>query len=61
MIRRTVPVITVDGGILQNADIELNAGSKVTLKNGGTIIMRNGKDFYAPLGTIVTIDEGTIQ
>jgi len=46
---------------LQNADIELNTGSKLTLKNGGTIIMRNGKDFYAPIGTTVTIEEGEIQ
>lgn len=53
--------LIIDGGILQNADIELNAGSKLILKNGGTIIMRNGKDFYAPNGTIVTIDEGTIK
>lgn len=53
--------LIIDGGILQNADIELNAGSKLILKNGGTIVMRNGKDFYAPNGTIVTIDEGTIK
>jgi len=53
--------LVIDGGILQNADIELKVGSKLILKNGGTITMRNGKDFYAPIGTAVTIEEGEIQ
>ena len=53
--------LVIDGGVLQNADIELNAGSKLVLKNGGTINMRNGKDFYAPIGAIVTIEEGQIN
>lgn len=53
--------LVIDSGILQNADIELNAGSKLVLKNGGTIIMRHGKSFYAPIGAIVTINEGLIE
>lgn len=51
----------IDGGTLENADIELYSGSKLVLKNGGTIIMRNGKDFYAPTGATVTIEEGMIK
>jgi hypothetical protein len=53
--------LVIDGGVLENADIELNSGSKLVLKNGGTIIMRNNKDFYAPIGAIVTIEEGMIE
>lgn len=51
----------IDGGILENADIELNPGSKLVLKNGGTILMRDGKDFYAPIGASVTIEDGLIK
>jgi hypothetical protein len=53
--------LVIDGGVLENADIELNSGSKLVLKNGGTIIMRNNKDFYVPIGAIVTIEEGMIE
>ena len=53
--------LIIDGGTLQNADIVLRTGSKLTLKNGGSIIMRNGKDFNAPIGATVTIDEGQIR
>lgn len=53
--------LVIDGGILQNADIELSVGSRLSLKNGGCVIMRNGKDFYAPIGANVTISEGMIE
>lgn len=53
--------LVIDGGVLQNADIELNSGSILILKNGGTIKMRNGKDFYSPIGATVTINEGIIE
>jgi hypothetical protein len=53
--------LLIDGGELQNADIELNSGSKLVLKNGGTIKMRNGKNFSAPIGASVTIEEGVIN
>lgn len=53
--------LIIDGGELQNADLELNVGSKLILKNGGKINMRNGKDFYAPIGASVTIEEGEIN
>ena len=53
--------LVIDGGELKNADLELDAGSKLVLKNGGTITMRNGKIFSAPVGAIVTIDEGMIK
>ena len=53
--------IVVDGGILQNADLALNSGCHVIVKNGGNIIMRSGKQFEAPLGTTVDILNGEIQ
>lgn len=53
--------LVIDGGTLQNADIELNVGSRLVLKNGGTIIMRKGKDFYAPIGATVKIENGLIK
>jgi hypothetical protein len=53
--------LVIDGGTLQNADIELNVGSRLVLKNGGTIIMRKGKAFFAPLGATVNIENGLIK
>ena len=42
--------IIVDGGTLQNADLALNSGCHVIVKNGGSIIMQSGKFFDAPFG-----------
>lgn len=53
--------LVIDGGTLQNADIELNVGSRLVLRNGGTIIMRNGTDFFAPIGATVNIENGLIK
>lgn len=52
--------LVIDGGQLLNADIELSSGSKLLIKNGGSISMRNGKEFYAPMGAVVEIEEGLI-
>lgn len=53
--------LIIDGGTLQNADLLLNSGCQVILKNGGKIIMRSGKNFDAPLGAIVNIEYGEIN
>lgn len=53
--------LVIDGGTLENADIELNTGGKLVIKNGGSIIMRDGLDFYAPPGATVIIEEGMIN
>ena len=53
--------IVIDGGTLQNADLLLNSGCHVIMKNGGSIIMRSGKKFNSPLGTIIDITNGNIQ
>ena len=54
-------VLIIDGGHLINADLNLYAGSKLIVKNGGTITMRSGKEFFAPLGAVVEIEEGMIE
>jgi hypothetical protein len=53
--------IVVDGGTLQNADLVLNSGCHVIVKNGGSIIMQSGKHFDAPLYTTVDVINGNIQ
>ena len=37
--------LIVDGGVVTNADINMSSGGKITLKNGGIIVMQTGKDF----------------
>ena len=54
-------VLIIDGGHLINADLNIYAGSKLIVKNGGTITMRSGKEFFAPLGAVVEIEEGMIE
>ena len=53
--------LNIDGGILANAEIVLSPNSNVTIENGGTIYTRPGCDFYAPLGCVVEIEEGSIN
>lgn len=53
--------LIVDGGTLQNADLELVPGSQVTIKNNGKINMASGKTFDAPEGVVVDIPYGSIN
>ena len=53
--------LIVDGGTLQNANLELVPGSQVTIKNNGKINMASGKTFEAPEGVIVDIPYGSIN
>jgi len=53
--------LIVDGGILQNADIELVPGCQVIIKNNGKINMASGKTFDAPEGAVVEIPYGAIN
>ena len=54
-------ILEVNGGVLQNADLELIPGGQVILRNDGKIYMANGKEFNAPQGAIVNIEEGSIN
>lgn len=40
--------------------IDLSVGGKLTIKNGGKLVMRTGTDFEAPIGASVEIESGTI-
>lgn len=53
--------LIVDGGTLQNADIEMLSGCQVIIKNNGKINMASGKTFNAPVGAIVDIPYGAIN
>lgn len=53
--------LIVDGGTLQNADLELVPGCQVIIKNNGNIYMANGKTFNAPEGVIVDIPYGSVN
>ena len=53
--------LIVDGGTLQNADIEMIPGSSLIVRNGGIINMASGKDFDIPVGVQVNIENGVIN
>ena len=53
--------LIVDGGTLQNADLELVPGCEVVVKNNGKINMASGKTFEAPEGALVDIPYGSIN
>lgn len=53
--------LIIDGGIWANAKLYLESGSEVVIRNGGKIYMSASKIFDAPLGCIVTIDNGEIN
>lgn len=52
--------LVIDGGVIANADIELSTGGKLTIKNGGKLVMRTNTDFVAPVGALVDIESGRI-
>ena len=52
--------LVIDGGVITNADIDLVAGGKLTIKNGGKLVMRTNTDFEAPIGALVEIESGGI-
>ena len=52
--------LIIDGGSICNAEIDLENGSKLTVKNNGTIKLFKGKNFSAPQGAIVKIESGKI-
>jgi len=54
-------IIIVDGGLLENANLELIPGSQVIVRNNGTISMADGKMFDAPKGVLVNIESGNVE
>ena len=53
--------LIVDGGTLQNADLNLIPGSSLILRNNGKIYMDSVMDFEAPEGVVVNIESGEIN
>lgn len=52
--------LIIDGGVITNADISFTSGSKLTIKNGGKLVVRTNTDFNAPTGALVDITQGQI-
>ena len=54
-------VLTIDGGTLNNADLELVPGCTLTIQNGGVINMASGKEFSVPLGAVFNLVNGSVN
>ena len=52
--------LVIDGGVITNAYIAFSSGGKLTIKNGGKLVMRTNTDFEAPIGALVEIEDGMI-
>lgn len=52
--------LNIDGGVITNANIDLAVGGKLTIKNGGKLVMRTNTDFLTPKGALVEIESGSI-
>jgi hypothetical protein len=52
--------LIIDGGVLTNAKFVFESGGKLTIKNGGKIVMRTNNIFNPPSGAIVNIINGQI-
>jgi len=52
--------LVIDGGVITNASISLSSGGKLTLMNGGKLIMRTNTNFTAPVGSVVDASHGEI-
>ena len=54
-------MLIIDGGTLQNADIEMIPGSQLAIRYNGVINMAPGKTFKVPKGAEVYIGSGKIN
>ena len=52
--------LVVDSGVVTNVKIDFASGGKITLKNGGKLVMRTNTDFNVPIGAIADIQNGEI-
>ena len=53
--------LIVDGGTIQDADIQMIPGSTLIVRNNGKINMAVNKHFNAPFGVFVNIENGEIN
>ena len=54
-------ILIVDGGVIDNALINLSNNSTLNILNGGIINMHQNQNFVAPVGAIVNISEGQVN
>lgn len=53
--------LVIDGSNVLNANIRAMAGSNVTIKNNGRIVLRSNAEFYTETGTNIEIQYGSID
>ena len=51
----------IDGGVVANAHPYHYNGSKMEIKNGGTLYLKKGQDYSVPYGCELVITEGEIR
>ena len=54
-------VLIVDGGTIQNANIEMKAGSQIVIKNAGTVNTLSNIGLTVPVGANAAILYGTVN
>lgn len=52
--------LIIDGGVVTNADISMASGGKITIINGGKMVMRTNSDFNVPTGAFADVQCGEI-
>lgn len=52
--------LVIDNGVITNACVIMSSGSKLTIKNGGKLIVKTNTTFNAPLGATVDVLNGGI-
>lgn len=52
--------LIIDGGVISNAMVNITFGGKITIKNGGKMVLRTNTIFEAPIGSIIKIENGEI-
>lgn len=50
----------INGGVITNADVENSVNGKLTIDNGGKLVLRTNTSFEATLGSNVDIKHGEI-
>lgn len=53
--------LIIDGGVWANAKLHLESGSEIIIRNGGKIYVSASKNFEAPIGCLVSIENGEIN
>ncbi len=52
--------LIIDGGTIRHANIVLDSGGSVIIRNGGVVNMASGKTFATPIGALLNVESGEI-